>query len=191
MRVSTATTASGGPFGLAALVIAASVVACGLENITTGGNRDAGTTPTPAATEPTSDAGPALTGTACGPEENSGATLCRATSQCPSVAVDPQGLPHCGFRIKGSSSELVCGCGEALCPMGTFTTCAQAAQLITSQTEAQVCQQLAEGRCAPTTGSSSSSSSGSSGTSGASGTCDKVCLAECGGGAGCASVCGC
>ena len=79
---------------------------------------------------------------------------------------------------RAASSELVCGCGDSICSMGAFTTCAQAAALLTSQTEQQVCTQLAEGRCSagvPTPGtSSSSSSSGSS--------CDKACLSECGGG---------
>jgi len=177
---------AGRPFSVAALVVATTVCACGLEQLTQGGSKgDAG-----AASASSADAGAdsGVTGQTCGVESGTGATLCRATSQCPAVAIDPQSLPHCGFRIKGGSAELVCACGESICSMGAYSTCTQAAQLLTSQTEQQVCAQIAEGRC--TTASSSSSSSSSSGST--SGTpCDKQCMAECGGGSACASVCGC
>lgn len=185
MRSALGVRTTGAPFSVAALVVATTVCACGLEQLTQGGSKgDAG-----AAAAASADAGAeaGVTGQACGVESGTGATLCRATSQCPSVAIDPQDLPHCGFRIKGGSAELVCACGESICSMGAYTTCAQAAQLLTSQTEQQVCAQIAEGRC--TTGTSSTSSSSSGSSSGRP--CDKQCMAECGGGSGCASVCGC
>lgn len=161
--------------------------ACGLESITQGGK--AGTDAGAAATD-AGDAGPALQGAGCGVEGQSNVTLCAATSMCPQVVVDTQAFPNCGFRIRGGTADLVCVCGDAICSMGPFTTCPQATSLLSSQTEQGVCAQVAEDRCTPVTGSTSSSSSSSSSSSGGS-TCDKACLAECGGGAGCASVCGC
>jgi hypothetical protein len=114
------------------------------------------------------------------------------------VVVDTTAMPHCGFRIKAGATELVCACGDMICSMGAYTTCTQAAGLLASQTEQQVCAQLSEDRCTPGTStpsepgsSGSSGTSGTSGTSGGTGTCDHQCLQECGGGGGCASICGC
>jgi len=171
-----------------AFVLAASFAAgCALAQLTQGGG-ETESTPAAAATDAgTAAVDAAVQGAGCGIETGSGAQLCVATSLCPTVVVDTQALPHCGFRIKAGSSELVCGCGESICSMGAFTTCAQAAQLLLTQTESAVCAQVVEERCTTTAQApaptSSSSSSGS--------TCDKVCLQECGGGGGCASICGC
>lgn len=166
-----------------ALVLAVPLLAgaCGLEQLTQGSKADAGT-----AAVADAGAGEAgVTGAACGVHGDTGVGLCRATSKCPTVAVDSDTHPNCGFRITGSSVDLVCACGTAICPMGTFATCPQAASLLATQSEVVVCQQINEGRCLETrqTGAGSSGSSGSS--------CDKACIAQCGGGAGCASVCGC
>lgn len=162
------------------------IVGCGIEQLTQGGS--SGSSGSAAATDGGSDAASeAATGAGCGIESGSGVQLCVATSACPSVVVDTQALPHCGFRLKGGSSELVCACGDSICSMGAYTTCAQAASLLTSQTESQVCMQIAEGRCS--VGSPGPSSS--SGSSGGNPTCDRQCLQECGGGGGCASICGC
>lgn len=164
------------------------VVGCGIEQLTQGSggsSSSSASTTGDGGTDAAGDSG--VVGAGCGVETGSSTQLCVATSLCPTVVVDTTALPHCGFRIKGGSSELVCGCGDSICSMGAFTTCAQAAALLTSQTEQQVCVQLAEGRCSagvPTP--STSSSSGSSGS-----TCDKTCMAECGGGSACASICGC
>lgn len=129
-----------------------------------------------------------VTGAGCGIESGSRTQLCIATSLCPKVVVDTQAFPHCGFRIRGGASELVCACSDQICSMGAFTTCAQAAKLLGSQTEQQVCTQVVEGRC-----SAAVPAAGSSGSSGSGGkpTCDRQCLSECGSGAGCASICGC
>lgn len=169
-------------FSFAAVV----VVGCGIEQLSQGGggsNKSAST-----ASDAGSDAADSgIIGAGCGIETGSSTQLCVATSQCPNVVVDTTALPHCGFRLRAGASELVCGCGESLCSMGVFTTCAQAASLLTSQTEQQVCTQLAEGRCSagvPTPGTSSGSSSSGS-------RCDKACMADCGGGGACASICGC
>ena len=165
----------------APVVTLATVVAfgCGIEQLSQGGKSGAATE---AGVADGGDAG--VLGAGCGIESGSGQQLCVATSLCPNVVVDTEAMPHCGFRIKGSSSELVCGCGDAVCSMGAFTTCTQAAALLQSQSEGAVCAQVGEGRCFRGTPSTSSSSSSGS-------PCDRSCLQECGSGAGCASICGC
>jgi hypothetical protein len=136
------------------------------------------------------DAGSALDGgpigKGCGVDPSSGLELCVGVSSCPNVVLDPDALPGCGYRIRGSAVDLACLCSGMLCSMGTFTTCAEASKLITEQTTLGVCAQSSEGRCAvlPTT----ASPSGSSTTNPA---CDRECMRACGGGAACASVCNC
>lgn len=165
-----------------ALLVGPSIAACAaIDSLGTG----SGTNTAEAGTLPASDAGPegSVLGANCGVEQ--GLNLCRSTSKCPTVVVDSESHPNCGFRIQGSVADLVCICGEQLCSMGAFVTCAQAQQILVSQTETNVCAQVAEERC--TALAPASSSSGSSGAPG----CDKQCLSECGGGAACASMCGC
>ncbi len=154
---------------------------CGLEQVLQSGTSEK---PKPAADGGT-DAGATteILGAGCGVESGSGAQLCLATSACPKLVIDKAAMPHCGFRIRGSASELLCGCGDSICSMGAYTTCAQAATLLSSQTELQVCTQLSEGRC-----SLRAPSAGSTPTNPA---CDRQCVKECGGGSGCASLCGC
>src|SRR5690242_10764305 len=86
-----------------------------------------------------SDAGAAeagVVGGGCGTESKTGVELCIATSKCPSVVVDTQATPSCGFRVRNGIVDLVCACGTSICPMGTFSTCAEAQKLLTEQTEA-------------------------------------------------------
>ena len=161
----------------------AGLIGLGCLDITQTSTDEAGTA--------TSDGGAAaeagVVGGGCGIEQGSGVELCAATSMCPSVVVDTQAMPTCGFRVRGGAVDLVCACGTAICPMGTFATCAEATQLLTNQTAQGVCIQLAEGRCVESAGSSSSSSSSSGGNP----ACDRDCMRDCGGGAGCAAVCNC
>lgn len=167
------------------------VAACALEN-TSAGNRE-GADGGPISTDGGVEAG--VQGAYCGAERQTGIQLCAATSMCPDIVVDTQSMPSCGFRIRGSAVDLVCGCGEQVCPMGIFSNCAQAKQLLANQSEGQVCAQVSEGRCtaATNTSTSSTSSGGSTSSSSSSGNtaCDKQCYADCGGGAACASVCNC
>jgi len=157
-------------------------IGCGLEQLGQSGGKSSA-----AAGDGGADAAEAgIVGAGCGIETGSGQPLCMATSLCPKVVVDTQATPHCGFRVRGAASELVCACGDSICSMGAFSTCAQAAALLQTQTEAAVCTQVNEGRCFA--GTPSTSSSGSSGSNPA---CDRTCLQECGSGAGCASICGC
>ncbi len=167
-----------GPVVTLAVLAALPVVGCGLEQITQGGSAAK-------ATDGGTDAAEAgVVGAGCGRETSSGQELCVATSVCPNVVVDTQTFPHCGFRVRGSASELVCACGESICSMGAFSTCAQASALLRSQTEATVCMQVAEERCSAGTPVASPPSTSKP-------TCDRQCLQECGQGAGCASICGC
>lgn len=148
----------------------------------------------------TTDAGTvdaAVVGGGCGLEPTSGQQLCVATTMCPTLVVDTQSMPHCGFRLRGGAVDLMCACGASLCSMGVFDTCSQAANLLANQTEAAVCAQVTEGRClektttvptavTPTPTTSSASSSGDPNDP-----CDRQCVKDCGGGAACASVCNC
>ncbi len=165
------------------VVAVVSMVSLGCVDLTqgTGDGLDAGA----AATDAGSAGEGGIVGGGCGTEQTSGIELCVATSMCPSVVVDIEAMPSCGFRVRGGAVDLVCACGGAICPVGVFSTCAEASQLLASQTQQGVCVQVAEGRCTEPSTSSSSSSSGSNGA------CDRDCMKECGGGAGCASVCNC
>lgn len=169
----------------ATAAIFAACITAGCAQLTQGGDAGSETaTATDGGGAAAADAG--VVGAGCGVEDLSGAQLCIATTLCPTVVVDSQAFPHCGFRIKGGSSELVCGCGDSICSMGAFTTCAQAAQLLVSQTEGSVCTQVFEGRCTAAVPAAAPSSGSSSGS-----TCNRECLKDCGGAGGCASICGC
>jgi hypothetical protein len=126
-------------------------------------------------------------GSSCAIEESSKTSLCAAISTCPSVAVDSPTMPHCGFRVRNGVADLVCACGGAICPMGAFTTCADAKTLLSEQTEQGVCVQLAEGRCSGAATPAPSSSPTSTGNP----ACDRQCMRDCGGGEACAAVCNC
>jgi hypothetical protein len=128
-----------------------------------------------------------VVGGGCGVEPKTGAQLCTATSMCPNVVIDTQLMPNCGFRIRGAVVDIACACGTAICSMGAVTTCSEATQLLTNETEQGVCLRAVEGRCLESKASSSSSSSPSRGNP----ACDRQCMTDCGGGAACASVCNC
>jgi hypothetical protein len=132
-------------------------------------------------------AGPTALGADCIQETTSGVQICSAISICPNVVIDHAVYPNCGWRIRGQALDLECACNGEVCPLGAPTTCDQAAKLLQDQTELQVCQQVAEGRCTP--GPGTSSSSGASGAP-ANG-CDKTCASECGGDPNCVRLCGC
>lgn len=91
-------------------------------------------------------------GVACGADRSTGAVLCSGVSSCPTLVVDGDALPSCGFRIKGGAYDLQCVCGDWLCPIGTPTTCSEAAQLMNGATALQVCLQVNENRCVPAVG---------------------------------------
>ena len=163
-----------GALRISALFVLAGVTAVGCIGIDV--------TPKDAGVGASSDAGAdaGIEGADCIPL--GGATLCTATSMCPELVVDHDLFPNCGFRIRGGAVDIQCACDDALCPLGTPTTCAEAAQLLESQSELSVCAQAADGRCTAVKASSASTQST---------TCDPSCRAECGNDPTCLKLCGC
>lgn len=180
------------PYAPLAAAVVLGLSACGIEQLTNG--TGSGTGGADAGSGEAGDGGPSISGAGCGTERQTGIALCAATSMCPELVVDTQAFPSCGFRIRGTAVDLVCGCGEYVCPMGVFATCTQAAELLVSQTEQTVCAQIGEGRCTTVAPAGSSTSSGSGGASSSSsgGTgCNMQCYDACGGGDNCAMLCNC
>jgi len=128
-----------------------------------------------------SSGGAAATGTNCGVDPSSGIALCLGISSCPSVRVDPDQFPDCGYRIAGSSIDLECLCGDSLCPMGSAASCLDAKALLSEQSAQGVCAGVADGRCQRVKQTSNTSSS----------SCNKECRAQCSGVPGCLTLCGC
>jgi hypothetical protein len=163
------------------------LLAC-LQQVSTG----TGTTdPTAGGTSTASSSSDTTTpaGAGCGTDMQSQITLCEQTSLCPGVVVDPDALPGCGFRIHpGSVIDLECLCGDQLCPIGIPDTCAQATQLLSSQTALVVCEQVSDGRCVQVAASDAGSAAN---PSAAASTCDKQCESECAGEPNCIQLCGC
>ena len=83
----------------------------------------------------------------CGVDPSSGISLCLGISTCPSVRVDPDQFPECGYRISGSAIDLECLCGDSLCPMGPAVSCLDARNLLSEQSALGVCASVADGRC--------------------------------------------
>jgi hypothetical protein len=85
----------------------------------------------------------------CGVDRETGVQLCMGVSLCPTVRVDPDLSPACGFRLIGNVFDMQCLCSDgSLCPMGTVKTCADAERLVKTMSALEVCGQLFEGRCA-------------------------------------------
>jgi hypothetical protein len=126
-----------------------------------------------------------VSGTDCGVDPASGIALCLGITSCPTVLVDSDQMPGCGFRISGSVIDLECLCNDSLCPVGSAASCADAKALLADQTSQGVCAGIAEGRCT-TVSQSATSTSGT-----ASSSCDKACRADCGGDPACITLCGC
>ena len=120
-------------------------------------------------------------GVNCGVDPSSGIALCLGISSCPTVRVDPDQFPDCGYRISGSVIDLECLCGDSLCPMGSAASCLDAKALLSDQSAQGVCAGIADGKCQVVNQTSHSSSS----------TCDTDCRAQCSGVPGCITLCGC
>lgn len=178
---------------------AALVLACGLSSciglqLGQSGDTDAGAAGTGGSAGAATADVDAATGAGCGTDGTSGVTLCRAISACPTVVVDPDLFPNCGFRIHEAALDLECLCGEDLCPMGTAVTCDQVAMLLASQSELSACTQVSEGRCAQTGAASAPAQSPPAATGGQAGAgsgCDRTCQSQCAGDPGCYRICGC
>lgn len=126
--------------------------------------------------------GARATGINCGVDPSTGISLCLGISSCPSVRVDSEQFPDCGYRISGNLIDLECLCGDSLCPMGSAASCLDAKSLLSEQSALSVCAGVAEGRCTLVK-QTSTSDTGS--------TCDKDCRAQCSGVPGCITLCGC
>jgi hypothetical protein len=172
--------------GPIAALAALPLLAC-LQNVSTG----TGTTDPTASTGTTTTSSAGTTtpaGASCGTDPQTGVTLCEQTSLCPGLVVDQGTLPSCGFRIHaGSVIDLECVCGDSLCPIGVPDTCAQATQLLSSQTSSLVvCEEASDGRCEQLGASDAGSASPPTVS-----TCDKQCETECAGEPDCIQLCGC
>jgi len=99
---------------------------------------------------------PADAGADSGPQVPSGCVLdtvsrqvlCTETALCPSLRVDHDLYPNCGFKYPSTSIEVLCVCDDALCPLGSALDCKQASALLDAQSELLVCIQRSEARCA-------------------------------------------
>jgi hypothetical protein len=165
------------------LLAAAGLGLSGCFDISTSSSDDAGAAPA-STTDIEGGTPPATaTGAGCATSAESGATLCTAISICPSLVVDHDVFPDCGFRIQGQTLDLECDCNGALCPIGVPVTCTEAAQLLQQQqSETNVCTQVSEGRCTPGAPPPAPTSTS---------TCDTTCRDECGGNPSCWTACGC
>ncbi len=165
-------------FGLGSILLSG----CMGMNLGTGSNSSGGG----AATGTASDGG-GPTGVDCVTEATTGATICTGNSSCPSVSVDHDVYPDCGYRVVGQNAtlDIECACQDGmLCPVGIASSCEEASQMLQNQTESTVCEQVSEGRCSKGTG-------GTTGSSGAQSNCNASCESECAGAPACIAQCGC
>ena len=127
------------------------------------------------------------TGVACVTDPATQITLCNATSLCPTVSVNTQQFPNCGFRTLQPSFDLECICfGNYLCPVGSpVSSCQEVSALFASKTLNDICNQVSLGYCAQNTGIPNN------GTGGAASSCDQTCYSGCVGAPACIVACGC
>ena len=168
---------------LLSLLVLAPLSAC--LQLGTPGDSSGGAASGGAAGGPASDGGVPVSGTNCGVDPSSGIALCLGISSCPTVLVDPDQFPGCGYRIAGAVIDLECLCNDSLCPMGSAASCADAKALLADQSAQGVCAGIAEGRCSVVSQSATNTNGN------ASSSCDKDCRAECAGDPGCITLCGC
>ena len=173
---------------LVAPLLATSLAAC--LQVSTGtdtgpGSTSSGSGSTTASAASPSD--PSAGGTGCSTDPQTGVTLCTGINACPGVTVDSDAFPGCGFVLHGAGTlDLECICSDSLCPIGVPQSCAQATQLLSTQTLLLVCQQAPDGRCVQLT----AQDAGSGAASGSS-TCLQQCRSDCAGVPDCMQLCGC
>lgn len=107
-------------------------------------------------------------------------TVCTVIGLCPTLAVDHDRFPNCGFRAGTGTIDLVCFCDNYVCPLGLALTCGQARDVLATQYEITACSQVSELRCAVRSATPPTNPS-----------CDKNCAAMCAGDPGCIRLCGC
>ena len=125
------------------------------------------------------------TGVGCTTDPATQVVLCAGINACPGVSIDPGAFPGCGFRVNagGAPIDLECLCSGSVCPIGAPTTCAQASQLLQSQTVLGVCEQVSEGLCVQVAAPPDAGSVAPG--------CDRTCQSQCGSAADCLQICGC
>ena len=108
-------------------------------------------------------------------------SLCQYISACPTLTLSTQVFPECGFRIHGSAIDPECFCSnEYLCPIGHPTTCTEAAQAASGDTNYDsVCEQSVTGGCTQLASGSSTSAACQS------------CIQNCDNVPACVDACGC
>lgn len=126
------------------------------------------------------------TGVACVTDPATQITLCNATSLCPTVSVNTQQFPNCGFRTLQPSFDLECICyGNYICPVGLANSCQGIPALFANKALADVCNQVPLGYCTQNAGIPNN------GTGGAASSCDQACYSGCVGAPACIVACGC
>lgn len=136
----------------ASVLVSLAACSCMGFTILPSGGDSSSSTGGDASTQSSSDGGDAeggVTGVDCGPDPDTGVVLCLGISSCPSVVVDSDLYPGCGFRVHDGSGvlDLECACYGQICPIGIASTCDQAAALMQDQSQYTVCMQVDEGRC--------------------------------------------
>ncbi len=111
-------------------------------------------------------------------------TLCTSVAACPSLSINHDVFPDCGYRAVGGSFDIQCWCSGYVCPLGSPTSCADVEQLFEQQSEALVCTQVDQGRCTQPQKTGST-------TGGTTTTACQACMQQCGNTPGCKDVCGC
>ena len=153
--------------------------ACVLPDISQNGS-DAGAAAPPAG----SDAGATVRGASC-TAVTASISLCEFISACPTLSLNPQVFPQCGFRIHGSAIDPECLCqSQYLCPVGAPTTCAEAAKAASGDTTYDsVCQQALTGNCQDL--------GAATGTGASQSAACQACLKNCDNVPSCIDACGC
>jgi hypothetical protein len=152
---------------------------------------DAGASPaaTSSAEDASSSAPSAVQGASC-TQLSPTVLLCLYISSCPSLVLNPQVFPQCGFRIYGNAIDPECLCGNYLCPIGSASTCSEAATEASGDTNYDsVCEQSVTGHCLDLNASGSSSSGSSSGST--TNPACQTCVQNCDNVPACIDACGC
>ncbi len=157
--------------------------ACIIPSISEKDN-DAGSSATPASSsDGGSSAASAVQGASC-TAITASISLCQYISACPDLTLNVKVFPECGFRIHGSAIDPECLCeNEYLCPIGSPTTCTEAAQAAGGDTTYDsVCEQVGTGGCKDLTAGTGAGSTTSAACQQCVSSCDNVpsCIDACG-----------
>jgi hypothetical protein len=166
---------------LAVAGLALAVVSCNILQQLEGGGSGGSSTGSSTTASATGGASTTGAGLDCGVDPQTSATLCLGNTLCPGLAIDSSVYPGCGFRVNGAAVDVECSCSGSLCPLGA-STCAEAQQLLASESYGVVCAEISAGACVAGTPLSPSSSSSS---------CNTVCRDDCDGDPTCIEACGC